>query len=205
MNNEVIKVKPEWLNKYNAHLRKVDEIQVVVKELVSEGLKVTLGDIQNLVNNGRALYEQAEQAAISNAGVFTLPAAKRKFIEEHTAELQRLISESKSKLTRILALEGVNPLSIEAYELTRGVVSVSDKWLKELKESHTIRRTESRDKALELMNNVKEAVSQLNNFVADNQYFGAGVLTASDSRRSLVWIGNKGEINLDIDNLEFIN
>nr|WP_319512248.1 hypothetical protein [uncultured Draconibacterium sp.] len=205
MNSDIIKIKPEWEHIYKKHDSKVNEIQQVVNNLIENGLKVTFGDIQNLVNNGTALYEQAEQAAKSNASVFSLPAAKRKFIEENTLILNDRISEAKKELIKILALEGVNTLSIEAFELTKGIVSISETWIEALKESHTIRTSERRERALELMSNFEVAANELNEFVKENKYFGAGISTASDTRRCLMWIGERGEINRDIDNLEFIN
>lgn len=201
--NEIIKIKPEWESICRRHTSKVDDLQRVVNELVDVGLKVAFGDVQDLLNNGTALYEQAEQAAKSNASIFTLPAAKRKFIDENTQLLQDCILKSKKELTRILALEQLNPLSIEAFEIGKGVVSISATWIEKLKESHTIQTSESREKALELMGNVEAAIQELNDFVKDNKYFYKGFSTPNE-RRSLLTVSQNNEIIRNIDDLEFI-
>ncbi|HPE74683.1 MAG TPA: hypothetical protein PLC80_01265 [Draconibacterium sp.] len=204
MENEVIKVKPQWETIQKRHLNKCNDIQQVVNNLIEIGLTVTSGDLSDLINNGTALYNQAEQKAKSNADIFSLPAARERFIKENTESLAKDINNAKESIIRILALNSTNPLNYEAFKIEKGHVSISATWIEELKESFTIRTTESREKALELMGNVETAIKTLNDFVSDNQNFGTGVTTFDDNRRSLVWLSEKGQINLEISNLEFI-
>ena len=204
MEKEIIKIKPEWETILKRHADKCNDLQQVVNELTENGLTVTFGDIRDLINNGTALYEQVEQTVKSNAGIFKLPAARKKFIEENVEILQKVIDEAKKEINRILAVDSMQPLTFEAYEIRKGMVAISDAWVSELKESHTLRMTPEREKALELIHNVEEAIKNLNDLVKDNPNFGIGITTSQDSRRSLMWLSVDGAVHINIDELEFI-
>ena len=204
MEENVIKVKQEWEKIHLRHVNKLPEIQKIIEDLSEIGLTVATGDLHDLMNSGIALYEQARQKAKSNASIFSLPAARAKFITENTEILSQAILTAKTELTRILATQSQNPLDVMAYAITKGQISVSNDWSEALKESFTIRESSSRKQALKLMQNVKSAIQELNDFVKDNKNIGIGLTTFQDNRRSLVWIGGSGEVNLDTDSLEFV-
>jgi len=197
---EAIKIKPEWETVLRRHANKCNDLQQVVNKLTENGLTVTFGDIKDLINHGTALYDQVEQTVKSNAGMFKLPAARQKFIEENTEVLRNVIVEAKKEIDRILRF----PMTIQGFEIRKSTVSISDKWVEELKESHTIHSTDEREKALELIHSVSEAINNLNAFVANNKYFGAGISSSQDTRRHLMFIRGDGSVHIDIDALEFI-
>lgn len=201
---KIFSINPEWEQIMKRHADKCNDLQQVVNELTENGLTVTFGDIKDLINNGSALYQQVEQTVKSNAGIFKLPAAKAKFITENTEILQNVIDEAKKEINRILAVNSIRPLSFDAYEIRKGMVAISDAWVQNLKESHTLRMTSEREKALELIQNVEVAIEQLNQLVKDNKFFGTGITTSQDSRRSLMWLSGDGVIHINIDELEFI-
>lgn len=201
---EVIKIKPQWQTIQKRHEDKCNDLQQVVNKLTESGLTVTYGDIKDLINNGTALYGQVEQTVRSNAGIFKLPAARQKFIEENTEVLRMAIAEAKKDIYRILAIESTNPLAIEAYDIRKGTVAISEQWVEELKESHTIRSTDDREKALELIHNVEVSIKQLNDFVKANPHFGTGITTSLDTRRCLMWLSGDGDVHIDHDAIEFI-
>lgn len=201
---EKIKVKQEWQTMLSSHQSRLSDLQQIVNVLSESGLTATDGDLKDLINNGTALYDQAEQAAKSNAGLFKLPSAKKKFIDENIAEMSAVIDGVKTDLIRILNINGSKPLSIEAYNIAKGKASISDEWVSELKEQYTIYESDERTKALGLMKEVKTAIGNLNAFVSKNQNFGTGVTGSQDNRRSLMWIDGNGILHEDIENLEFI-
>ena len=204
MEKEVIKIKPEWETILKRHADRIFDIQQVANELTENGLSVTFGDIKDLINNGSALYDQVEQTVKSNAGIFKLPAARVKFITENTEILQNVLDEAKKEINRILAVGSMNPLTIEGFDLKKGIVSISEAWVQNLKKSFTIQTSDEREKALELIKNVEVAIKQLNDFVKPNPYFGTGITTSQDSRRSLMWLSGDGAVHINIDELEFI-
>lgn len=201
---KVVFVKTDWTFILKRHEVKSSDIQQVIKNLTESGLTVTIGDLKDLVINSSALYDQAKQKARSNASIFSLPAAKQKFIDENVESLENVINQAKSDLYRVMNLEGSNPLRIEAYSLNHGLVSVSDEWIEALKESHTIRSTPERERAVELIQNVEAAINQLNNLVKDNKFFGAGILTFRDNRRCLCHLSDDGELIKCDEAIEFI-
>lgn len=197
---EAIKIKPEWETILNRHANKCNDLQQVVNKLTESGLTVTFGDIKDLINHGTALYNQVDQTVKSNAFIFKLPAARQKFFEENTEVLRTAIDEAKKEIDRILPI----PLTIEAFDIRKGIVTISDTWVEALKESHTIYATEERDKALELIRNVEKSIKNLNAFVANNKSFGTGITSSQDPRRRLMFIRGDGSVHVDIDALEFI-
>ena len=204
MEKEVIKIKPEWLTIQTRHADKCNDLQLVVEKMTESGLTVTLGDVKDLINYGTALYSQVDQTVKSNAGMFKLPAAREKFISENTEVLRNVIDEAKNDIYRILAIESQKPLSIDAFVIKKGVVSISEVWVAELKESHTIYVTEPRLKALELINNVEVAIKALNDFVKDNRYFGSGIKIPGDGKRCLILLSDDGKVIVQTDELEFV-
>lgn len=200
----IIKIKQEWSRVLAQHESKVANIQNVTNNLIESGLTVSHGDIKDLINNGSALYEQAEQVAKSNAGIFKLPGARRRFIEENTVELRKAVDDAKQELIRVLNIHGSNPLTIDAYSTVKGQISISEEWKAELKEAYTVYESPERTEALRLMNEAKTAINNLNAFVSNNPHFGAGITSSQDGRRSLLWISGDGVLHEDIDNLEFI-
>ena len=201
---KVIRIKPEWETILKRHADKCNDLQRLANELTENGLTVTFGDIKDLINNGSAFYDQVRQTVKSNAGIFKLPAARKKFIEENTEVLENVIIDAKKEINRILAVNSMNPMTIEAFELKKGIISISDAWLQNLKESHTIHATPEREKALGLIKNVEEAIKNLNELVKDNPNFGTGITTSHDTRRCLVWLSGDGAVHINIDALEFI-
>lgn len=199
-----IKVKQGWQTILSSHQSKLSDLQRITDNLTESGLTVTDGDFKDLINNGTAIYNQAEQTAKSNAGLFKLPNARKRFIEENTAELRTIIDGNKSDLLRVLNINGSKPLTIDAYNIAKGKVSISDEWLSELKEQHTIYQSDERKEALRLIGEVKTAINNLNAFVAKNPNFGTGITGSQDNRRSLLWIDGNGILHEDADNLEFV-
>lgn len=204
MENEIISMKPGFERNVTRHTKQVIYLQQLVERLKEYGLTATFGDIKDLINNGSALYEQAEQTVKSNAGMFKLPAAKDKFIQENTEVLRNVIDGAKKEINRILAVDSMNPLSIDAFEIKKGIVSISETWVEQLKEQHTIRMTPEREKALELIQNVEVAIKELNDFVKDNRYFGAGIKVPGDGKRCLMLLSDDGKISVQTNELEFV-
>lgn len=202
--NDIIKVKPDWEKIKKRHEGKLNELQVIIDKLTANGLTVNMESLTDLINFGSSLLNQVDKVVKSNSNVLKLPAAREKFIIENSEILRRLVSDAKTDLNRTLAADSVNPLSIDAYELKNGLICVSESWVESLKESYTIRSTEARQKALELIANVEKSVGELNEFVKDNKYFGTGISSSQDARRTLMYIRGDGSLVTDIDSLELI-
>ena len=201
--NEIIKIKPEWQNVLRKHESKCNEFQKSIDYLTKNGLDVGINDIKDLVNHGTVLSKKVDMIVKSNAGLFKLPAARQKFIIENTDFLNEVVAEVKRNLFKILAIESQGFI-IDAFEINEGIVSISEVWKKDLKESFTIYTTEKRNKALELIDRVNTAINELNGFVADNKFFGTGISSSEDVRRCLMYIYQDGTLKTDIDSIEFI-
>lgn len=204
MEQKVIFQDPKWEVIKTRHEDLIGHIQPVVDNLLANGLTVSIEDLRDLINHGKKLHNQIDQVVEANATIFKLPAAKRTFVNENTVALQEVIAGAKRDLFRILAIESTRSLTIDAYLIENGKVILSDQWVVETKEAHTVRSTPSREKALELIANVEAAINELNAFVADNKFFGSGIRSSEDGRRSLMYIKGNGSICVKKEELEFI-
>lgn len=204
MEQKIILVKPEWEQIKTRHEDKCNDLHAVVNNLTENGLTVTTGDLKDLINVGTALYDQIDQVVKSNAGIFKLPSARQKFIEENIAALREVVDGAKRECFKILVIESQRPMSIEAFDIRKGNVAISELWVNELKESYTIRSSDKREKAIELIANVEKVINELNAFVADNKFFGSGITSSQDDRRSLMYIHIDSSIHIRKNELEFI-
>lgn len=204
MEQKVIFQDHKWEVIKTRHEDLIGHIQQVVDNLLTNGLTVSIEDLRDLINHGKKLHNQIDDIVKSNAKIFSLPAARQKFIEENTVALQEVIAGAKRELYKILAIESSRPSSIDAYMIENNKVILSDQWVSEIQEAHTVRSTPSREKALELIANVEKAIEELNAFVAENRLFGSGITSSQDSRRSLMYISGKGSVHVNKETLEFI-
>lgn len=201
---DIIFSDKQWEVIYRKHDAKCVDIQHDLKSLEESGLKVTIGDLKDLIDHGTALYEQAEQLAKSNASIFKLPKARQMEYEKYIEHLNQVINDAKRHLFFVLAINSPNQLSIDAFSKVDGTIQINEKWKTELEESYTIRKTEQREKALELLDNVERAITELNAFVADNPSFGKGITSFDDGRRCLCYLREEGAFVRCDENLKFI-
>ena len=57
---------------------------------------------------------------------------------------------------------------------------------------------------MQLVDNVKKAIDELNTFVVGNDNFGKGISTSQDGRRCLCWLDGDGNFHEDKEAYEFI-
>ena len=79
-----------------------------------------------------------------------------------------------------------------------------DELMEEKKQEYTILPTDRREQAKRLVNNVRQAIEELNAFVADNRFLGKGISSSDDDRRCLCWIDGNGDFHEETENYEFI-
>lgn len=88
--------------------------------------------------------------------------------------------------------------------MKEGIVTISSAWLSRKEEEFTIRPTPERIKAHELVQNLKKAIDELNDFVSDNPYFGKGFSYINDERRCLCRLTEEGGFYVEDENFEYI-
>lgn len=202
---EILMTNPGWERIKAKHEAAIKALQMELNNLKEVGLSVGMEDFIDLANsNGDKLKQQAEKIVKGNASIFKLPGAKAKFIEENIIPLNDLIADTKNNLTSILALNSSYPLQIEAFAITKGCITFSDEWLADLKESHTIRKTERRVEALRLIEEAKAAINNLNDFVKGNPYISIGITSSEDDRRCLCYLNDYGTLIECPEVLEYI-
>jgi hypothetical protein len=119
-------------------------------------------------------------------------------------EFSAVFSNAKMELVLAFQIRTRDPLTEEAYTISKGVVSISDKWVEQLKEAHTIRTNPARDEAQKLIDELEAAVTELNKMVEGNPHFGKGVTSCRDTRRCLCYLDELGGLVKCPENLQYI-
>lgn len=199
------KIKKNGLERViSRHEAGCSKIQPIVNTMLEVGFSFTTDELRDLASTCAKLYKQAEKAAKEEAARSKVKFRSNTDYTETLKYLDDAISQNANALRKALLYHTQNPLKIEAYEVTDGVVQVSPRWIEEKDMEYTILPTESRERAQQLVNNVRQAIEELNAFVGDNGYFGKGISTSQDSRRCLCWLDGDGNFHEEKENYEFI-
>ena len=199
-----IRILPEWQKIRKKHENRVAELQVVADKLTQSGITVTEGVIADLVNNGSDTYSQARQAANAGVGIFKLPAARKRAFEEYVSELNAVISVAKQDVVRILAINSLSPFMPDAYIVKKGVVSISDDWIKTTEAEYTIVDTKKQEEARRFVEEIGKAIDSLNNLVNGNRYVNKGVTVWNDGSSCLCYIDEWGVFRVEEHNFQYI-
>lgn len=188
-----------------AHTVIVDQIQTIVNEMSEVGFEIGTKELIDLGNSCESLYTQAEELAAKDAKGINITSRRKQLYNDNIEYLRSIIFKNSQILSNVLRRYGSNePLVTEAFEIKEGTVSISASWKKAKEEEYTITPTKKREQAITLVQNVENAINELNSFVADNPYFGRGISTSQDSRRVLCWLDGEGGFHEEKENYEFI-
>ena len=186
------------------HHVSTDKIQPIVEELVKAGLTIGTDELRDLSGKCALLYRESEDMARKESSRIKIAFKRDKDYAETAGSLNALIDRCASSLKKVLGYHTINPLEIDAFCIENGKVIVSSLWLDEKNREYTIEPTEQRDLAKNLVDALKQAIDNLNAYVANNPAFGKGLTSFADNRRCLCWIDEDGEFHEEIENYEFI-
>lgn len=205
MADKILSIDRKYEAVISSHERVLEKLQPIIDTLKESGIIATIDTISDLVNNGNDLYLQAETIARKEAnGLFKLPNARRKFIDENITALNEVIDQAKKDFTDVLSLKGSYPLEINAYIIEKNKIAVSQTWKDEIQEQHTTRSTEDREEAKRRIEAVKVAIADLNNYVKENPYISIGITSSEDDRRCLCYLNDYGTLIECPEVLEYI-
>lgn len=188
----------------NRHKDNVVKIQPIVTNMIEVGFDFATEELKDLSSTCGKLHKQAEAMAKKEASRLKISFKRNADYAETLEHLNHAINENAQALSKILLYHTQNPLEIEAYEVTDGVVRLSSRWIEEKESEYTILPTEHREQAKQLVNDVRLAIEKLNAFVADNRFIGKGISSWNDDRRCLCWIDENGDFHEETENYEFI-
>ena len=172
--------------------------------MLETGFCFTTDELKDLASVCSKLYKQAENMAKEESARSKVKFRSNADYTETLEYLNGAVSQNADALRKALLYHTLNPLEIEAYEVTDGVVQVSSRWIEEKDAEYTILPTENREQAQQLVNNVRQAIDELNAFVSRNRFFGKGISTSLDSRRCLCWLDGDGNFHEEKESYEFI-
>lgn len=188
----------------NRHRDNVGKIQSIVTNMVEVGFDFATAELRDLSSSRDKLHKQAEAMAKKESSRLKITFRRNADYVETLEHLNHAIRENAQALSWVLLYHTQTPLEVEAYEVTDGVVRLSSRWLEEKEQEYTILPTDRREQAKRLVNNVRQAIEELNAFVADNRFFGKGISSSDDDRRCLCWIDGNGDFHEETENYEFI-
>lgn len=188
----------------NRHKLQIEKIQQIVNDMLNEGFNFSSDELKDLRGDCNSLHKQAVDMARKDASRIKVLFFRNKDYEEAVKHLQCVINNNAGKLYTVLRSGALHPLDIDAYEVKEGTVTISSAWLSRKEEEFTIRPTPERIKAHELVQNLKKAIDELNDFVSDNPYFGKGFSYINDERRCLCRLTEEGGFYVEDENFEYI-
>ena len=150
------------------------------------------------------LHDRAIEMAQKDSSRIRISFKRDADYKETLDRLNETIETNARELKKALLYHTSNPLEVEAFEINGGVVGVSLDWVESKEREYTILSTGEREHAMQLVDNVKKAIDELNSFVAGNDNFGKGISTSQDGRRCLCWLDSDGNFHEDKEAYEFI-
>lgn len=199
------KIRKNGLEKViNRHKAECSKIQPIVNTMLETGFCFTTDELKDLASVCSKLYKQTENMAKEEAARSKVKFRSNADYTETLEYLNDAVSRNADALRKALLYHTQNPLEIKAYEVTDGVVQVSSRWIEEKDAEYTILPTENREQAKLLVDNVRQAIDELNALVSHNRFFGKGISTSLDSRRCLCWLDGDGNFHEEKENYEFI-
>ena len=186
------------------HEMNVEKIQPIVNDMIETGFVFGTGELRDLGSSCVTLHDRAIEMAQKDSSRIRISFKRDADYKETLYRLNEAIENNAKELKKTLLHHTSTPLEIEAFEINGGVVSVSLDWMESKEREYTILPTGEREHALQLVDNVKKAIDELNTFVVGNDNFGKGISTSQDGRRCLCWLDGDGNFHEDKEAYEFI-
>ena len=181
------------------HEMNVEKIQTIVNDMIEMGFVFETGELRDLGSSCVILHDRAIEMAQKDSSRIRISFKRDADYKETLYRLNEAIENNAKELKKTLLHHTSTPLEIEAFEINGGVVSVSLDWMESKEREYTILPTGEREHALQLVDNVKKAIDELNTFVV-----GKGISTSQDGRRCLCWLDGDGNFHEDKEAYEFI-
>jgi effector-binding domain-containing protein len=198
-------IKKEGLERVlKRHEDNVSNIQAIVSRMIETGFTISTKELHDLSCVCVLLTKQAEEMAKKDASRIKIAFKREEDYKETFDRLEACITEKANELRKVLLYHTANPLDADAYEIVDNCVVLSQTWADKKAQEFVIPPTITRLRVKERIDNVKEAISELNAFVADNPNFGKGITTSHDSRRCLCWLDDDGGFHEEQEAYEFI-
>ena len=190
--------------KIKRHEMSVEKIQSIVNDMIETGFAFGTGELRDLGSSCVILHDRAIEMAQKDSSRIRISFKRDADYKETLDRLNETIETNARELKKALLYHTSNPLEVEAFEINGGVVGVSLDWVESKEREYTILPTGEREHAMQLVDNVKKAIDELNSFVAGNDNFGKGISTSQDGRRCLCWLDGDGNFHEDKESYEFI-
>lgn len=186
------------------HEMSVEKIQPIVNDMIETGFAFGTGELRDLGSSCVILHDRAIEMAQKDSSRIRINFKRDADYKETLDRLNETIETNARELKKALLYHTSTPLEIEAFEINGGVVGVSLDWVESKEREYTILPTGEREHAMQLVDNVKKAIDELNSFVVGNDNFGKGISTSQDGRRCLCWLDGDGNFHEDKEAYEFI-
>lgn len=197
--------KQGWPSVKAHHTGALPDLKQAVFALTNAGFDVPADVINDLAHRaGKTMKEQARRLSKEDASHIKIPAMRTKAIQEGEQHLIDVIDSTISFVERVVGKGGMNPLDCTAFIASNETVTISDEWLAAKDKEYTIRISEKRGRALQLMDDVERSINALNVFVKDNRAFASGMGTVNNLGRCLMYVNDNLALVKCLEELEHI-
>lgn len=186
------------------HQQAIEQLQPIATAMIEAGFDFHNNEFIDLAENKSILLKKAEEMAKKESQRLKISFRRSEDYKQTMNYFTSLISQEYLALAKALNFNGHSPLDPRAFDVEEGRVILAKEWIKEKTEEYTIRPTERREQACKLVQEVKQAIDNLNAFVANNIFFGKGITTSQDPRNCLCFLDEDGNFHEDKEKLEFI-
>jgi len=182
----------------SAHKAAIPQIQAAVSALDKSGLAASGTSVKLLAEGDLVSFRDRAMIIAEEDAKQIKSAHTRKMLTKESLEyMNGVIVDSARVVREALRLDEEDRLDYSAYDIQGGEVVLSPEWLENKNREKLIEESQTRGRIMQLFEDLKRQIEEVNAFVADNQYYGRGLLPENNDKRCIIRLGDTGELYFD--------
>lgn len=189
----------------SAHKAAIPQIQAAVSALDKSGLTAAGTSVKLLAEGDLVSFRDRAMIIAEEDAKQIKSAHTRKMLTKESLEyMNGVIVDSARVVREALRLDEEDRLDYSAYDIQGGEVVLSPEWLENKNREKLIEESQTRGRIMQLFEDLKRQIEEVNAFVADNQYYGCGLLPKNNDKRCIIRLGDTGELYFDSEAFDYL-
>lgn len=189
----------------SAHKAAIPQIQAAVSALDKSGLGASGTSVKLLAEGDLVSFRDRAMIIAEEDAKQIKSAHTRKMLTKESLEyMNGVIVDSARVVREALRLDEEDRLDYSAYDIQGGEVVLSPEWLENKNREKLIEESQTRGRIMQLFEDLKRQIEEVNAFVADNQYYGRGLLPENNDKRCIIRLGDTGELYFDREAFDYL-
>jgi len=189
----------------SAHKAAIPQIQAAVSALDKSGLAASGTSVKLLAEGDLVSFRDRAMIIAEEDAKQIKSAHTRKMLTKESLEyMNGVIVDSARVVREALRLDEEDRLDYSAYDIQGGEVVLSPEWLENKNREKLIEESQTRGRIMQLFEDLKRQIEEVNAFVADNQYYGRGLLPENNDMRCIIRLGDTGELYFDREAFDYL-